>query len=251
MLCGSLCPYCGKTLSGCRGVDWNWDHIISRRMVPRGSLDGERDNKVKCCYACNSEKSRYEQITSAYTLWRDRGTPNQGAEVQGKLSGTRHPSTGKSFRNSIGKLNITSKFGGLILNAEMAPNIPSPPQEILVGLGVMIVKGVICVESWPSWQPIAGKPFHCGDWGHYQLVEVQNQIKAASGRKRRTFGNGIVEVVVSFGERKLGLVEINKRLRVAVSDCSFPRENDFQDVSETVRVRQEKEEEKYFLKCFR
>jgi hypothetical protein len=58
------CPYCGtpsETLS-------TRDHVIGRRFVPKGSLNGDWNLIVRACDPCNGRKSDLEDDISAITM---------------------------------------------------------------------------------------------------------------------------------------------------------------------------------------
>jgi hypothetical protein len=60
------CPYCGVNLRPLRRPDQNDpDHVIGRRFVPTGYLDGAWNLILDVCRNCNGQKSRLEGSVSA------------------------------------------------------------------------------------------------------------------------------------------------------------------------------------------
>lgn len=59
------CPYCGISLQSDNDTK---EHVIGRRFVPKGSLNGHWNLIVRACTKCNHEKSILEDDISAITL---------------------------------------------------------------------------------------------------------------------------------------------------------------------------------------
>lgn len=62
------CPYCGKTLI--KNIT-DKEHVIGRRFVPKGKLDGQWNLILNACTTCNNIKSELENDISAITMQPD------------------------------------------------------------------------------------------------------------------------------------------------------------------------------------
>jgi hypothetical protein len=61
------CPYCGTDVSTNRTAE----HVIGRRFVPKGMLNGEWNLILWACEVCNGRTSDLEDDISAITMQRD------------------------------------------------------------------------------------------------------------------------------------------------------------------------------------
>ena len=62
------CPYCGVKLTEDTA---NKEHVIGRRFVPKGKLDGWWNLIVNSCQPCNTDKADLEDDISAITMQPD------------------------------------------------------------------------------------------------------------------------------------------------------------------------------------
>jgi len=60
------CPYCNADLTV---VTSTKEHVVGRRFVPKGALDGEWNLILQACAPCNSHKSHLENDISAITQY--------------------------------------------------------------------------------------------------------------------------------------------------------------------------------------
>lgn len=67
VLDNTSCTYCGCNLS--QDSDNTKEHVVGRRFVPKGSLNGCWNLIVRACKDCNSYKSELENDISAITLF--------------------------------------------------------------------------------------------------------------------------------------------------------------------------------------
>lgn len=128
VLRNTTCVYCGCDLED---SGFTKEHVIGRRFVPKGSLDGTWNLIVRACPACNSQKSDLEDDISALTLaLASTGSlasedPSLAAEVQRKTRGSVSRRTGRTVARSAEPMTIrTPLWSDVILTARMT----SPPQ---------------------------------------------------------------------------------------------------------------------------
>ena len=128
LLNNATCPYCGIELT--RDNDTK-EHVIGRRFVPKGSLNGQWNLIIRACSKCNSIKSDLENDISAITLasrvWFSSTDTDKSImrEVQRKVESSISRKTGKPVKHSQEELNFETPFspGGTI-----RLNLVAPPQ---------------------------------------------------------------------------------------------------------------------------
>lgn len=64
----TTCPYCGITHTESRRTE---EHVIGRRFVPKGSLQGQWNLILWACSSCNGRKAQLEDDISAISLQPD------------------------------------------------------------------------------------------------------------------------------------------------------------------------------------
>jgi hypothetical protein len=128
VLDNQTCAYCGSELTGAQATK---EHVIGRRFVPKGTLDGEWNLIVRACERCNSDKGLLENDISAITLfgraWADhfRGDDSIIAREARRKAKARSDLTGRPVGESIQRIRGNAHLGsGLSLKF----NLEAPPQ---------------------------------------------------------------------------------------------------------------------------
>ena len=109
MLDNITCPYCGIELGDNNNTK---EHVIGRRFIPKGSLDGYWNLIVRACPKCNSDKSLIEDDISAITLsgklWfgSNGSDENIKQEAKRKAKNSTSRRTGEPVMHSQEELNI-------------------------------------------------------------------------------------------------------------------------------------------------
>lgn len=122
------CPYCGNILDENNNTK---EHVIGRRFVPKGSLDGSWNLIVRACRRCNSNKSHLENDISAISLsgkmWFGLNNTDQSIvkEAQRKVEKSISDKTGKPVLESQEELIIEVPFAP---GVTFKFNMLSPPQ---------------------------------------------------------------------------------------------------------------------------
>ena len=62
------CPYCGILLTP--EIDTE-DHVVARRLVPKGTMEGSWNLQIRACSPCNNRKATLENDLSAITMQPD------------------------------------------------------------------------------------------------------------------------------------------------------------------------------------
>jgi len=128
ILDNETCVYCGVALSS--DIE-SKEHVIGRRFVPKGKLNGQWNLIVKACKECNGKKSDLENDISAITMqtdaWGRHATEDQILETEAlrKAQNSISRRTGKAVKDSSETIKIKVPFApGVKFNFELT----SPPQ---------------------------------------------------------------------------------------------------------------------------
>lgn len=115
------CPYCGINLDSTKRTK---EHVIGRRFVPKGKLNGHWNLIVFACDDCNGYKADLEDDISAISLVSDsEKLPSQ--EAQRKINKSISRRTGKPVRDSYESFDINGEIGP---GVTYKINMVSPPQ---------------------------------------------------------------------------------------------------------------------------
>lgn len=122
------CVYCGKTL---RDGEITKEHVIGRRFVPKGKLNGQWNLIVRACRDCNKTKSDFEDDLSAISMqsdaWGRHAQPDQilANEAKRKAEKSTCRVTGKRIKDSAAKFRIKAQVSP---NFNMTLDMSAPPQ---------------------------------------------------------------------------------------------------------------------------
>lgn len=122
------CPYCAVELVRNNVTK---EHVIGRRFVPKGALNGRWNLIMKACKNCNSVKADLEDDISAITLagraWFDSGAFCESilSEARRKSENSVSRMTRKPVKHSEGGVNFEVPFGR---GATLSVSCVSPPQ---------------------------------------------------------------------------------------------------------------------------
>lgn len=178
VLDNTTCPYCGVELND---VNSTKEHVIGRKFVPKGTLNGYWNLIVRACKKCNSEKSHLENDISAITLagriWFDSNGSEENArhEALRKSNKSISKKTGKPVIHSQEELNFEVPFApGVTFKFTMVspPQIDSDRLFCLARMQMMAFFYFITFNNekkkggfWPEgFHPLSEA--HHGDWGN-------------------------------------------------------------------------------------
>lgn len=128
LLDNRTCVYCGIPLDT---VITTKEHVIGRRFVPKGQLDGQWNLIVYACARCNSRKADLEDDISAISMqpdaWGRYAEPAGELPLEGmrKAQNSISRKTGKSVKDSSEKLKVEASVSNGI---KISANFASPPQ---------------------------------------------------------------------------------------------------------------------------
>ncbi len=172
------CAYCGTPLDS---ENQTKEHVVGRRFVPRGSLDGEWNLILRACRTCNRLKADLEDDISAISLagreWFNRqGTDKSDLdEIRRKASGSKSRKTGKAVIDSQEDLTFELPFGP---GNTFSFSTISPPQvehQRVYELSRLQVSAFFYVITYDEATRIGGflpegfyplSPAHRPDWGN-------------------------------------------------------------------------------------
>lgn len=123
-----ICPYCGCDLTS---ENTTKEHVVGRRFVPKGKLNGHWNLIVNACGPCNNIKADLENDISAITLHPEHGAPHPDYDDAAKADAKRKAAnafsrrTKKPVKNSHENMKFDVPFG---TGANFNFNFTSPPQ---------------------------------------------------------------------------------------------------------------------------
>ena len=107
------CVYCGMSFEAMKSTK---EHVIGKRFVPKGTLDGEWNLIVRACERCNHEKGKLEDDISAITMqpdaWGQHATVDSFLPTEAARKGrSKSQRTGKPVKDSAEHLSIDVPLG--------------------------------------------------------------------------------------------------------------------------------------------
>lgn len=110
------CIYCGTVLTVESATD---EHVIGRRFVPKGTLNGAWNLIAQCCGGCNGKKAALENDISAILLQPNGFGAMVSRDSQLALEAvrkgkTKHRATGKPVSDSRSELSVPLTLGSRI-----------------------------------------------------------------------------------------------------------------------------------------
>jgi hypothetical protein len=122
------CVYCGALDVGIGTFDY--DHVIGRKFVPKGTWQGSWSLQVRACKLCNGRKANLEDDISAITLYRALEYYPHDAELANlvlhKAEGSRSRRTGRPVVRSHEQFDVQ---GTLMGAANLTFGFASPPKS--------------------------------------------------------------------------------------------------------------------------
>jgi hypothetical protein len=249
------CLYCGSAVGLDCEIPSDREHLIGRRFVPPGSLEGTFNLIFRACKACNAIKGNAERHVSSLTLLNSPARLDDervDAEARRKAAGDFHPDKKGVLVQDAGDTHEIC-FGTPGAGVSMTFTVVSPPQlngSIVCRLASFHVQGFVALITAKDLAvPIGvhycppGRILHFGDfpqrdWGNPQLAEITRrvmdwpcylQLNAANG-----FFRGLLRRNPSEPEIWFWALEWNRSLRVvgAIADPSarLPLFNELPDL---------------------
>lgn len=182
------CIYCGKMLDEAGSTK---EHVVGRKFVPKGTLDGQWNLIAQACPVCNGLKSALEDDISAITMQPDvsgRHVNNDEVlfrEARRKGKGAFSQITRKAVQDSHQKINLVMQHPGL----EIKFGLIAPPQvtfERVAQLAYYHVTGFFFMQTYQEETKRGG--FRLGafcpvidadraDWGNEVMMWFMQEIK--------------------------------------------------------------------------
>jgi len=182
------CPYCGVELTQDNN---NEEHVIGRKFIPKGFLNGQWNLILRACKKCNSDKSELENDISAITLagriWFDSDEVDKSivTEAHRKIKGSKSKKTGKLAMDSQVEKTMTVPFfngGTLNFNLVSAPQVEDSRSFELAKMQMMAFFYFITFNDETKkdgfWQdgfhPVSKA--HHGDWGNAEYIVFMQTV---------------------------------------------------------------------------
>lgn len=176
-LLNDTCVYCGVALTSGNATK---EHVVGRRFVPKGKLDGWWNLIVRACQTCNGIKADLENDISAITLASDASgrfatsDASHHAEAVRKARLSLSRRTGKPVRDSSEHLKVEAAVGpGIRIKAEFI----APPQLEVDRIFHLARLQVRAFFYWLTYDEASRK----GKWWHEGCYLVEHAIRADWG----------------------------------------------------------------------
>ena len=182
------CIYCRNILEKASQTK---EHVIGRKFVPKGTLDGQWNLIANACPACNGHKSDLEDDISAITMQPDAAGSHVSndeillQEAKRKGKGAFSQITGKAVQDSHQTINLTAEQSGFKMNFGLI----APPQvnfERVARLAYYHVTGFYFMQTYKEETKLGGCPlgvFHPvietdkADWGNDVMLWFMQETK--------------------------------------------------------------------------
>jgi hypothetical protein len=183
------CAYCGSDFGSMKRTK---EHVVGRRFVPKGSLDGEWNLIVQACARCNAAKGLLENEISAVTLfghgWTDRFRDDSITTREGlRKAKAKSSVTGRSVGDSIQTLRLKARLGeGLSLTMSME-GPPPISDDRLYGLAQLHIRALFYFVTYRENEKI-------GRFWRGPFIAVGEARRANWGNVRlRAFADAVVQ----------------------------------------------------------
>jgi hypothetical protein len=188
VLKNSTCPYCGKILAD---DHFEKEHVVGRKFIPKGKLNGQWNLILNACIKCNKHKGTLEDDISAISLQPDifghyphnDQTVVELAKHKAERSTSRR--TNKKVKDSKEELNIN---GTLFSAVEIKFNLIGPAQVEQERLFELSRMHVMAFFYWNTFDNEAGigcfwpgefmtlDSAYRGDWGNLSITGFADAV---------------------------------------------------------------------------
>ena len=189
----ACCVYCGKLLLGPNPPISDKEHLIARKFVPTGTMDGHPFNFIfRACRRCNARKAAAERHVSSVTLFNSPGRLEDdrvNAVALRKGSSDFHPKKkGVRIEDAHEHLSVATSFGPMSINFGMLapPQLDRDQVEEIALSHIQGLFALICTEDYrnplkmrllPQEQFILYSSYTHDDWGNPQAVEIADRVR--------------------------------------------------------------------------
>lgn len=140
------CAYCGRELSRTNATK---EHVIGRRFVPRGTLNGRWNLILRVCLDCNRKKAELEDDLSAISMQPNaigffHASSDGGLRTEAARKGRRSVNrrTGKAVGLSSEPIKLRHNWGSVNIEFSVV-GPPQPDPDRVVALALLHVTGLM------------------------------------------------------------------------------------------------------------
>jgi len=182
------CIYCGSLLTKETKTK---EHVIGRKFVPKGTMNGQWNLIANACVSCNGLKSDLENDISAITMQPDvigRHVIDDtilAQEAKRKGNNAYSRATGKVVKDSNQNINITAEQPGF----KMSFGLIAPPQvsfERVIQLAYYHVTAFFFMQTYKEETKLGGYPLgkffpimetDKADWGNDVMMWFMQEAR--------------------------------------------------------------------------
>ena len=202
------CPYCGVMLIK---NSTEKEHVIGRRFVPKGKLNGNWNLIVNACRTCNGIKADLEDDISATTMQPDtlgrfgHNEPEGMSEAVRKANKSYSRSTQKLVKNSHEQFKVRMPFGR---GGSITFGFTGPPQVVQDRIFHLAQAQLMGFFYWITYQkddkrgyfwPGGFNPVMASsrnDWGNAVLRAFSNEVIDWEPRVIASNADGFYKIVI-------------------------------------------------------
>lgn len=202
------CPYCGVALSP---EIISEEHVVGRRFVPKGKLNGNWNLIANACRPCNGRKSDLEDDISAITLQPDllgqygHGDAGAIADAQRKAKGSLSRRTKKTIRDSQERIGLSVNLG---TGSDLSFSFIAPSQIDdwrAFELARMQLAALFYMQTYNSETRRGGYWLHGyhpvmqaarSDWGNSVMIAFAHEIEGWECRLVANTAEGFFRVII-------------------------------------------------------
>lgn len=227
------CLYCARYLAD-EEVPSDREHLIGRKFVPDGSLDGGKAFNLifRACKTCNAEKADVERHISSVTLFNSLGRDDPAIDdiADRKASKDYHPiKKGKLVKDASSETSVGFTGPGIAMRFGLL----GPPQldpGMVKLLALRHVQGLFSLVTskdpklkdgtrlLPASQWFFAEAFPHSDWGNPWIIELAKRVQSWTAPALVHTANGYFKAILRRGPKPeapwFWALEWNKSYRV-------------------------------------
>jgi len=188
------CAYCGCELSKATATK---EHVIGRRFVPRGTLNGRWNLILRACVACNAKKATLEDDISAISMQPNAaGRFHEASDraLQEEVARKGERSVSRRTGKAVGLSQETVRLRGNLGPMRMEFSWIGPPQVDEDRVAALARFHVAALMYWLTYDEVQRignfipggffplRPAMRGDWGNAVHREFMRKVVSWSER---------------------------------------------------------------------
>ncbi len=238
------CPYCGVFVGLGSEVPSDKEHLIARRFVPKGSLEGGAFNFIfRSCKVCNNRKASAERHVSSVTLYNSPGRAEDARVdeiARRKASQDFHPDKkGVRIEDASDRHSTAFQIGPMSVRFGFVspPRLNDDEARVLACCHVKALFALLTTSDCrvkeacrivPATQVHFFGRYGHGDWGNARLAAITHRVQSWPCYGNIATANGYFRAILRRDDKWwFWALEWNRSVRVIGAIAS---ENEVPDI---------------------